>query len=122
MEEKFVPYELALKLKKLGFNEECLGYYDCTNLHTPELIILKMSNKDFMFGCSAPLWQQAFDWFIEEKDLYADIYRTGNLFSANMEDMLMGNSLCEVCKEVSYEEARQVCLEKLIELVEFKKG
>lgn len=29
MEEQFVPYELALKLKELGFDERCLaGYYN----------------------------------------------------------------------------------------------
>ncbi len=27
MKHLFVPYELALKLKELGFDEECFGYY-----------------------------------------------------------------------------------------------
>ena len=25
MKEQFIPYELALELKELGFNEECFG-------------------------------------------------------------------------------------------------
>ena len=27
MKKQFVTYEIALKLKKLGFDEECFGYY-----------------------------------------------------------------------------------------------
>ena len=27
MEKEFVPYELAAKLKELGFNEECFNMY-----------------------------------------------------------------------------------------------
>lgn len=27
MEEQFVPYEIALKLKKKGFDEPCFRYY-----------------------------------------------------------------------------------------------
>lgn len=28
MQEQFVTYEIALKLKELGFNEPCFAYYD----------------------------------------------------------------------------------------------
>jgi len=62
MKSEFVTYEIALKLKELGFNEECLGIY---------------LNKEFRFahfsrqvsaeiGQSAPLWQQVIDWFREK--------------------------------------------------------
>jgi hypothetical protein len=27
LKSEFVPYELALRLKNLGFNEQCLAYY-----------------------------------------------------------------------------------------------
>jgi hypothetical protein len=29
MNKEFVPYEQALQLKELGFDEPCLGYYGC---------------------------------------------------------------------------------------------
>ena len=32
MEEEFVPYELALKLKELEFDEECLASYHNTKI------------------------------------------------------------------------------------------
>lgn len=125
MESSFIPYELAVKLKELGFNENCLGYYGCwgepTKKYKKEYDVrleFKSGNYSFFYEefCLAPLWQQAFDWFRNEYNLYADIYRTDKVFSANIEDMLMCNSLCEVVKEVGYEEARLACLEKLIEL------
>ena len=28
MNKEFIPYEQALELKELGFNEVCLGYYN----------------------------------------------------------------------------------------------
>lgn len=119
MEKEFVPYELALKLKELGFREKCFGYWN-----KGELMSFKQEPNSSFYAInikhsvriSAPLWQQAFDWFKVNKNLYADIYRTDKVFSANIEDILMGNSLCGVIKEVSYEEARQASLIKLIEL------
>ena len=30
MEKEFVPYKLAVKLKSLGFDEECFGFYNPT--------------------------------------------------------------------------------------------
>ena len=74
MKNQFVTYEIALKLKELGFNEECLACY------TPhlgkgifELISKGTSNEKSGFnerfikakainGCAAPLWQQVIDW------------------------------------------------------------
>ena len=77
MKEQFVTYEIALKLKELGFNEECLAYYhDKTE---PYLCRYLDSNNGafnincrhvlFDTDCTAPLWQQAIDWFIEKYNI-----------------------------------------------------
>jgi len=57
MKEQFVKYETALKLKELGFNEKCLGYYASDELilsvrdpYYPNKIVL------------APLYQQVIEW------------------------------------------------------------
>ena len=70
MEKEFVPYEQALALKELGFNEECFrvklkkspeqwytqtDYEDNPEQKEEEVLI--------------PLWQQAFRWFREKYDL-----------------------------------------------------
>lgn len=65
--ERFVSYELALELKKLGFKRECLAYYDDDKVcrwsssidYTSSLI--KMY-PDYVL---APIYQDVFDWFRE---------------------------------------------------------
>ena len=129
MKEQFVPYELALKLKELGFNEECFGYYDCTSLENPELVLIKITNRDFMFGCAAPLWQQAFDWLLKEHNLYGVIIPTITM-CWTFKTMTVVEYIVEVppynhvdgTDYSTIEEAHKACLEKLIELVETKKG
>ena len=58
MEEEFVPYDLALELKELGFDEPCFGYRDgCGYLmikSIPHCVI------------SAPTFSQAFRWLYQE--------------------------------------------------------
>ena len=75
MKKEFVPYEQALELKKLGFDEDCFGYY---KLQGKELVFREIKNsiiynwKDSFIKfsqCSAPTYQQAFRWFREKYDL-----------------------------------------------------
>ena len=75
MEKEFVTYEIALKLKELGFDEECFSKY-VLNLDTnlPVLHIYQEEDEQYWkidntkFICDAPLWQQALD-FLREKFL-----------------------------------------------------
>lgn len=71
MEKQFVTYQISLKLKELGFNEPCLGYF---NIETKELIDKKWNqhpNKS-SWTINAPLWQQAIDWFETEKHIIVE--------------------------------------------------
>lgn len=66
MKDQFVPYELAVKLKELGFDEPCFGAW----LRNPS--ILNFGNypsqeiANIESGILAPLWQQAFDWLFQD--------------------------------------------------------
>lgn len=137
MEKEFVPYELAVKLKELGFKEKCIGFYngkhldwlidDDNGLNYPTI----NPNMDVGLCVKAPLWQQAFDWFREKYNLYAYI-RIGYIgysspsktwdFSIYDDISLDYPKLDEKgysgYKGFTYEEAQLACLEKLIELVE----
>ena len=74
MNKEFIPYEQALELKELGFDEECFGYYalaevrDYKNngLDIRNEIVLNTLNGyrkyDDEIQTSAPLYQQAFRW------------------------------------------------------------
>ena len=112
MEKEFVPYELAVKLKSLGFNEPCFGYYKDMKGEK----VLLYDTMDFDGECNAPLYQQAFRWFREKgflinfsshnKDVH-DFY-----FKWSPDKSILSDTYD------TYEETELACLEKLIEIVE----
>ena len=72
MKKQFVTYKIALKMKKLGFDEKCDALYNAPNnflieglWNTKNSVIDTMTNAPKVV-CSAPLWQQAIDWFFEK--------------------------------------------------------
>lgn len=71
MEKEFVPFELAVKLKKLGFDDDCLGYYNEDEKLTFGVYYCYDQPMDFV--CLAPLWQQAFSWFDINHKLRGDV-------------------------------------------------
>lgn len=52
---QFLPYELSLKLKNIGFNEECAAYYSPMDNKLSNIGIVPISSRVL----KAPLWQQA---------------------------------------------------------------
>ena len=82
MKEQFVTLEIALKLKELGFNEECLGHfvYNSGEIHTLHSGT-SGSNKQTDSITLAPLWQQVIDWLDSKNIFIATIYlKSGKFF------------------------------------------
>jgi len=132
MKKEFLSYDLALKLKDLGFDEPCFAFYGLSrdNYKTIRLSIFQNLKTDYLpdihhldVTCDAPLWQQTFDWFREKYNFNSwisgrksmgygyTINNVPNKFKNNILDTLESPHIYE-----SYEKARQACLEKLIEL------
>ena len=128
MEKQFIPYELALELKELGFNEGVLAQYrvdgylcwgkdDCS-------LGSDISDEDYKnncfpeFGCRAALWQQAFRFFREKYMLSGEVYIFKNFWNFDIEDI--NNSIqlytSDITSYSTYEEAELECLKKLIEI------
>ena len=119
MKQEFVPYEVALRLKALGFDEPCIGYRDGGgNLminYTPHSVI------------SAPTYSQAFRWFREKYSLIGSIDYSNRLkwyyvlreFITS--DILPNLNTSSKGEFKSYGEAELACLDKLLEIVESKK-
>lgn len=106
MEDLFIPYDLALELKELGFEEECLGWYNYGKLN----IFREDNLLDGYAGEEsrplAPLYQQSFKFFREKcksKFILSDDYY-----------WITGIGQIEVN---SYEEAELECLKRLIKIV-----
>jgi hypothetical protein len=133
MKNEFIPYEQALELKELGFDEPCMAFYEPGNeevqivgveqrYNDPKLLRLK----DFC----APLYQQAFRWFREKYNLNGILnhYPNTKLWDFSVHDLTWsGKEFIEHVKKEdrsvkysTYEEAELACLKKLIEIAKNK--
>jgi hypothetical protein len=108
MKTEFIPYEQAVELKQLGFDEPCMGYRaegdDVMIKHIPHCVI------------SAPTFSQAFRWFRSNYWLIGEIFsqlRPSNNF---MYGFKIGGSDIIFDGFQTYEEAELECLKKLIQI------
>jgi len=109
MIKEFVPYELAVKLKAIGFNEECFGAY-----HNENYLDLESEEYDYSYAVKAPTFSQAFRWFREKQGLGHMINGIGyESFLFNIGGLVTVFPMFK-----TYEEAELACLDKLIEIVE----
>ncbi len=115
MEKEFIPYEQALALKELGFDEECFAYYS-----NEELVYSSHTNNYMQrFRYAAPLYQQAFKWFREKYNMFG-LVEGGYADGKNIFTYVIWNDFKDDwCNEYvsTYEEAEFECLKKLIEIV-----
>lgn len=133
MEKEFVPYEQALALKELGFDEPCFGNYDSESEDSLYLFkegFVESSNKYYDYEVSAPLYQQAFRWFREKYSIQSTIEptkdhhrfelgfnywiwdtKTGEEWFTEPKNRPSGDWVYE-----TYEESQLACLKKLIEI------
>lgn len=129
MEKNFVPFELAVKLKELGFHEECFARWFKVGEEKPILLyntVPSSENGDII--TIAPLFQQAFNWarekgiafHIEPDNDWGCGYIRGYIpFVADKnnerEQPIYVDGDC-----MDYEQARIICLKKIIEILEKK--
>lgn len=135
----FVPYNEALKLKELGFNEPCIfGYNDYRVLRSK---IASSFDGDFVKwnekydrDLKAPLYQQAFRFFREKYQWQSYIEPTSdqhsrelgyNYYLWNYKTGEEYNTMPQNCPSgdwefKKYEDAELACLIKLIEIVKNK--
>ena len=118
MKTEFIPYDLALELKELGFNENCFRGY---MFQYGEWIISDMMH-DNICPLYAPLYQQAFRWFREKYGLMGivDCFLYPFSYTYNINDSVNEKIILWSEPEndfETYEEAEKALLIKLIELV-----
>ena len=121
MKKEFVPYELALRMKALGFDEPCMGvHYDVhyDNEEDTEFTLRIMetqyyAQKGYKNGILAPIFSQAFLWVMQFPQIKKYRYNVA-LYSDGTYSLKEG-------KDALYEYlSAESCLEKLIEIVEQK--
>ena len=128
MEKEFIPYEQALALKELGFDEPCFFAFDncstpmrCSDLRTSEQKFNGVNYNSSSYT-SQPTFSQAFRWFREKHNLIGLVeggYDNGkNIFTyviwKGFKDIITDDYFN------TYEEAELECLKKLIEITKTK--
>ena len=121
IESNFVPYQIAVDMKSIGFDEPCFAIwsgFDENNFSVTDTVRL-FSSKFSIDGTqsntlyinptdnrvSAPLWQQSFLYLWNKTEKY--------IIPIPNDDI---EWLCMGKKFKTYEEARLECLKKLIEI------
>jgi hypothetical protein len=108
MNKEFVPYELAVKLKALGFDEPCIATHGYLELY--------INTDDGHL--KAPLFQQVFRWFRKKEFLIDVTSLNSNEYEFYIQWSFAYSVLSDIYK--TYEEAELACIDKLIELETFK--
>ena len=127
MEKEFIPYEQALALKELGFDEPCFGYYiggdwDHDEYDMTLQFEIDLSKGNYLLDdkkCTAPTFSQAFRWFREKYRLDSKPeYFLNDWYCFIINDMKGTETSRRLFTEFpSYEEAELECLKKLIEKI-----
>jgi len=129
MKEQFCNYEISLKLKELGFNEECMGAYMIRSSGDKYFSQISSMKPNYSkWDIYVPLWQQAQSFLREKYNLHIVIDKVCNLDNTitfwnyeicftNSEDILMEDKYRGL---KSYEQAREAAILKCIELLKSK--
>lgn len=137
MKKEFIPYELALVLRELGFDKPCLAFWDAYNGDTHLFFkqrgdyhwllklfgekpkpILEISNWEIEYlqgdgTVLAPTFSQAFRWFREKYDCHHTIQHNKKYVGIAYSSVVNFS----IDEFNTYEEAELECLKKLIEIV-----
>ena len=124
IEKEFVPYDLALELRNLGFDEHCFAFYGLSrdDYKTIRLSIFQNLKTDYLpdvhhldVTCDAPLYQQAFRFFRDRYHLIGciDFHASYKNYMYNIKEF---EYITHRTRIETYEEAELECLVKLIEI------
>jgi hypothetical protein len=108
--KEFIPYEQSVLLKELGFDEPCFGLYHNDKTCYPT----QCKSHEQFHGqvCSAPLRQQAFEFFRKKYNVH--------MYPTKYDETKWWVNWATWTSKVfdTYEEAELDCLKKLIEIAQ----
>ena len=130
MENEFVPYDRSLRLKVLGFDEPCFGFYIAGQLMVTADSVYNSTDIPIV---KAPTFSQTFRWLREKYQIFPEVLTdcttepkfvyTYNTFYGNPKDLTeqewgWENNIGQYSDLYrTYEEAELACLNKLITLI-----
>lgn len=121
----FLPYELALRMKNIGFSEPCFDYF--ANGNPQNALDISYNSDDLIRdfeSVARPTFSQAFSWFREKYNIHSWIIPLVDVngfvydYQARFHQE---ESDVEIIDEFDkIEKAELACLDKLLEIVEQK--
>ena len=129
MEKEFVPYQQAVSLKELGFDEPCFAVYEDKKwflVESKNSMSYELCLKTDTFP--VPTFSQAFRWFRDKHniDAWVQPFMMEKHGTAFLPDESYGYWIFKdgvlVADEVDFlnpEEAELACLKKLIEIITY---
>ena len=132
MNNEFVSYEIALKLKELGFDEPCFTYYYNISGNIRTGIEVHIHNAWTYAGTKklattlAPLYQQVFKWLRNKYDIDFSINTIYSKYNENTSKKYSGvidnkTVFTNVGFYDTYEEAQKECILNLISIIKNQK-
>ena len=124
LQKEFIPFELSLKMKQLGFDEPCMYYVDEQN--NSFIYNFQTHPDEFIEWCgvtviSTPLYQQCFRWFREKYNLKGYVEPVEYLDGTpDTYHWSIFNNCNSGNDQLTHEEAELECLKKLIQIIENK--
>ena len=125
--KNFIPYDLALELKELGFEEPCFAFYGLyrDDYKRTRLSIFKNLKTYYLpdvhhldVTCDVALYQQAFRFFREKYGLHYIICKNIQMDGYGYREVILIPYMEENENTIfkTYEEAELACIKKLIEI------
>jgi hypothetical protein len=121
--DDFVLFGQATRLKNLGFNEPCMGYFTRHPHFIRDNVAPQKGNDEII---SAPTWRQAFKWLRDEYGVHGRISPSAdgkNFYYMIHENIfvMLSNRICSLPSKWSlHEQAESSCLDRLLDIVEAK--
>ena len=128
LQKDFLPFELSLKMKQLGFDKPCLAKYITSDLvvkgcykYSHIIHALFEENEICEAHILVPTFSQAFRWFREKYDLKGHVEPVEYLDGTpDTYHWSIFNNCNSGNDQLTHEEAELECLKKLIEIVKQK--
>jgi len=118
VEKYFVTYNQAIGLKRLGFDDPCISYFDtcCQFRGLSHNLTYQILKND---GVLAPLKSQVFEWARDKYNINICISWRDDLlnYDISLTEMKKGGYFYYKESFNNYEEAESACIDKLIEVI-----
>ena len=133
LENNFVPKQIAIDMRSIGFDEPCFGFYIGDIIRLTLYTDCGWKNSTIPYDTqeellTTPLFQQCFRWFREKYNIVHTVYSnaSGYMWELHYNTERGGTHICDSAESgdcemsgmfTTYEKTELECVKKLIDIV-----